>query len=53
MFLHVAIFIKEDNAPTIKNNIIKILAQNVGQTYFLNCEWQEGALTYLIVVQVQ
>lgn len=44
---------KIDNAPTIKNNIINIPAKREEQIYFLNCKWQEGVVTYLILVRIQ
>jgi hypothetical protein len=44
---------KEDTAPTIKNNIINIPGKSGGGIYFLECEWQEGTVTYLVVVQIQ
>lgn len=44
---------KAANAPTIKDNIINIPAEGGRQAYFLNCEWEEGSVTYLIVVQIQ
>lgn len=42
-----------DNAPTIIENVINIPEKKGTQIYFLDCEWKEGTVTYIIVIQVQ
>lgn len=42
----------EYNAPAIKNNIINIAGKSGTQIYFLDCEWQEGTETFVVVVNI-
>jgi hypothetical protein len=43
----------EYNAPAIKNNIINIPEKSGTQIYFIDCEWQEGTETFIVVVNIQ
>lgn len=43
----------EDNTPVVKDNIINIPAKSGTQIYFIDCEWQEGTETFIVVVNIQ
>lgn len=44
---------KGDNAPVVKDNIINLPEKSGTQIYFIDCEWQEGTETFIVVVNIQ